>query len=231
MGIFSESECRHCSSKDHASDNCPHDHGIFGLGEETECRHCSSNNHASDDCPHDHGLFSSWRDSDQSPGNSSLSDCRSDHLGASGSIRSNGGSGGGYGSVVFTIFVIGGVVAAAYCYLPTASTMSGHQNSANSSLQSNYLPGERYSQTRTGLMSAADVRSLTAAQLRYAINEMFARHGASFPQPELRKQFRQFGWYHPRPGLSFDQVEAEFSNIEKTNLKLLAAIRDARKGR
>ena len=49
MGIF-ESACRHCGSKEHASEDCPH--GILS----TECRHCGSKNHASDDCPH--GIFS-----------------------------------------------------------------------------------------------------------------------------------------------------------------------------
>jgi hypothetical protein len=57
LGIGAETECRHCGSKEHSSDDCPHDHGFFGIGEETECRHCGSHDHASDDCPHDHGFF------------------------------------------------------------------------------------------------------------------------------------------------------------------------------
>ena len=72
---------------------------------------------------------------------------------------------------------------------------------------------------------------LNDAQLRYAINEMFARRGASFPQRDLSNHFIKFGWYRPRPGLTFDQIEAEFSNIEKANLESLAAVRETRKRR
>ena len=50
MALF-ESDCRHCGSTEHASEDCPH--GIFS----TKCRHCGSSEHASDDCPH--GTFSS----------------------------------------------------------------------------------------------------------------------------------------------------------------------------
>ena len=57
MGLFSETECRHCGSKDHASDNCPHNHGLLGIGGETKCRHCGSTDHSSDNCPHNHGLI------------------------------------------------------------------------------------------------------------------------------------------------------------------------------
>ena len=46
MGVF-ESDCRHCGSTEHASENCPH--GIFS----SKCRHCGSVGHSSDDCPHD----------------------------------------------------------------------------------------------------------------------------------------------------------------------------------
>ena len=43
-----------------------------------------------------------------------------------------------------------------------------------------------------------DVKDLTAAEVRYAINEIYARHGATFPyQQEAQQQFRRFGWYAP----------------------------------
>lgn len=57
LGIGAETKCRHCGSKEHSSDNCPHDSGFLGIGAETECRHCGSRDHASDDCPHDHGFL------------------------------------------------------------------------------------------------------------------------------------------------------------------------------
>jgi preprotein translocase subunit SecD len=51
MGLFT-TECIHCGSKEHASDDCPH--GVFSS---KKCIHCGSIEHASDDCPH--GVFSS----------------------------------------------------------------------------------------------------------------------------------------------------------------------------
>ena len=57
-GIFlSEKACRHCGSNDHPSENCPHSRGIFTS--ESECRHCGSKEHGSAQCPHPRGLFSS----------------------------------------------------------------------------------------------------------------------------------------------------------------------------
>ena len=46
MGLFSN-ECKHCGSKEHASEDCPH--GIFS----TKCKHCGSKEHDSKYCPHD----------------------------------------------------------------------------------------------------------------------------------------------------------------------------------
>jgi hypothetical protein len=41
--------------------------------------------------------------------------------------------------------------------------------------------GERYPQTRLQLLTTDDLKSMSNAQLRYAINEVYARYGASFP--------------------------------------------------
>lgn len=65
--------------------------------------------------------------------------------------------------------------------------------------------------------------------IRYAINEMFARHGADFPKAEIKRHFQQFAWYRPRSGLDFDQIENGFSEIERDNLKLLGGLRDFKK--
>ena len=68
---------------------------------------------------------------------------------------------------------------------------------------------------------------MSYAQLRYAVNEMYARHGATFPsEPPIQAQFREFSWYHPNPKLTVEQIEASFSQIEKDNLELLAQERD-----
>jgi hypothetical protein len=57
---------------------------------------------------------------------------------------------------------------------------------------------------------------------------MYARHGAEFKEKKVTKQFEQFSWYTPRPGMSLDEIETEFSDLEKQNLKVLGRCRDAK---
>lgn len=59
---------------------------------------------------------------------------------------------------------------------------------------------------------------------------MFARHGADFSNPALKAQFLKMSWYHPRNGLTYDNVEQDFSEVEKENLLLLSAARDGTLG-
>jgi hypothetical protein len=49
----SSKACGNCGSKEHATRDCPHDSGLFGLFGSKECAHCGSKNHATRDCPHD----------------------------------------------------------------------------------------------------------------------------------------------------------------------------------
>jgi serine/threonine protein kinase len=91
------------------------------------------------------------------------------------------------------------------------------------------LQGERYPETRRSRLSSSDLKGWSYAKLQYAINEMFARHGADFPnKAAIKRQFEQFDWYHPRPSLDFDQVEQGFSDVEKANLKALSAMRQSK---
>jgi hypothetical protein len=92
------------------------------------------------------------------------------------------------------------------------------------------LRGERYPQTRLRILTEADVADLDYAELRYAINEMYARHGAQFfREPDIRKQFEQFTWYVPMPGLTLARVDREFSRIERQNRDLLSRLRDQKR--
>jgi outer membrane protein assembly factor BamD (BamD/ComL family) len=107
--------------------------------------------------------------------------------------------------------------------LPYVDRSSGRQTASS-------YPGERYPQTRQRLLTMADVAALSSAQLRYAINEMYARHGATFPsQPPIEAQFRKFSWYHPNPMLTFEQIEDSFSQIERDNLALLGQVREMKR--
>ena len=89
------------------------------------------------------------------------------------------------------------------------------------------MEGERSPETRLRRLEPAYAEKLSKSELRYAINEMYARHGALFPQKELSALFTTKKWYRPRPGVSFDEIERnEFSDIEKFNLKVLGDARD-----
>jgi hypothetical protein len=88
-------------------------------------------------------------------------------------------------------------------------------------------PGERYPQTRERILTEADVANLNFAELQYAINEVYARHGAH--SSEIEKQFHTAPWYHPRNEVSQSSIENEFSKIEKQNVDMLAHLRDQKR--
>ncbi|MCW1921190.1 YARHG domain-containing protein [Luteolibacter arcticus] len=91
----------------------------------------------------------------------------------------------------------------------------------------NPFPGEKYPQTRQRLLTSAELKQWTNGAIRYAINEMFARHGATFAKEEIAGVFRAFAWYRPRAEIRFDIIEKDhFSDIERANLKELARARD-----
>jgi len=102
------------------------------------------------------------------------------------------------------------------------------QNSETANAEDNEFPGERFPATRLDELTVSDVNESSLSEIKYAINEMFARHGAEFEDKKVTKQFEQFPWYNPRPGLSLDEIETEFSDLEKQNLKVLGRCRDAK---
>ena len=90
------------------------------------------------------------------------------------------------------------------------------------------LAGERFPATRLDELTVPDVNESSLADINYAINEMYARHGAEFKDRKIAKEFSELSWYKPRPGLSLDQIENEFTDLEKANLKVLRRCRDAK---
>lgn len=93
----------------------------------------------------------------------------------------------------------------------------------------NAAPGERFPETRLRLLQSDEVKTWPQDKLRYAINEMFARHGAEFADQKIGAWFRQFSWYDPQPNVTFDQIEAAMPPIEQQNVKLLAYFRDLKR--
>jgi hypothetical protein len=88
------------------------------------------------------------------------------------------------------------------------------------------LPGERYPETRTRLLSQTELQSWSVDKIQYAINEIFARHGASFSDKrDVHTWFSQFAWYKPQTNLTFDQIESSLPDVERQNVKTLAEAR------
>jgi hypothetical protein len=114
--------------------------------------------------------------------------------------------------------------------VPTPAALLPQQHSTE---QANALPehfsGEQYPETRTRLLTADEVRPWPHDKVRYAINELFARRGAKFPDKKIQKWFAQFSWYHPVENSSFDEIEQSMSDVERDNVKLLGAARDAKR--
>ena len=90
------------------------------------------------------------------------------------------------------------------------------------------LPGEKFPATRLDELTVPDVNESSLSEITYAINEMYARHGADFKDKKVAEQFSEFSWYKRRPGVTSADAEEEFSDLEKQNLKVLQRCRDAK---
>ena len=89
--------------------------------------------------------------------------------------------------------------------------------------------GEKFPATREEPITVADANELELSDIRYAINEMLARHGANFKDANVKKTFSEFSWYQPRTDISSDEIEkTEFSDVEKQNIAALRRCRDAK---
>jgi hypothetical protein len=67
------------------------------------------------------------------------------------------------------------------------------------------------------LLSDKSLEKVSIADLRTLRNEVFARHGREFRSEELRRWFKLFAWYVPRPNFS----ESELSEVERANIALI----------
>ena len=90
------------------------------------------------------------------------------------------------------------------------------------------LEGEKFPATREEEITVQDANELELTDIKYAIFEMFARHGAEMHDSQMKKAFSEFPWYQPREGFTFDDAEKEFSDIEKHNVAVLRRVRDAK---
>jgi YARHG domain len=84
----------------------------------------------------------------------------------------------------------------------------------------------------TRLLTMDDAIGMSIEEMRYAINEVYARYGATFPNaPEIQRDFQKLEWYHPNPNLTFDEVDRSMSDTEKQNVKFLAQCRELKRSK
>jgi hypothetical protein len=111
---------------------------------------------------------------------------------------------------------------------PSDENAAAETQTAEANDESADLEGEQFPATREQEITMADANELELSDIRYAINEMLARHGATFKDAKTRKTFEQFSWYQPRPDTSTEDIEGEFTDIEKHNIAVLRRCRDAK---
>jgi YARHG domain len=70
------------------------------------------------------------------------------------------------------------------------------------------------------LLSDTMLAHVRLYDLRILRNEVFARHGRRFQTPWLAEYFAEQPWYKPNPAFR----ESDISEVEKANLKLIAAV-------
>lgn len=72
-------------------------------------------------------------------------------------------------------------------------------------------------------LTESEVLARTAAELRIARNEIYARHGRMFDSPDLDAHFRATSWYVPRyTTAEFDALGATiFNSYESANIDLI----------
>jgi serine/threonine protein kinase len=87
--------------------------------------------------------------------------------------------------------------------------------------------GEHFPETRMRVLTADELQLLSDPKLQYAINEIYARHGAVFDR-EISSVFRKFPWYQPQADVTLQEVEASLSSIETQNVKMLGLVRSAK---
>lgn len=103
---------------------------------------------------------------------------------------------------------------------------SGSNGSNGSSTQANHyiLPD-----SATRVYSDSELSALSNYELFLARNEIFARHGRKFKEPELDEYFRGQAWYHPTyDGEVFDAMPEQLNSTEQANCQAMIAIEKGR---
>lgn len=80
--------------------------------------------------------------------------------------------------------------------------------------------------SNTRYLQDSDVGPLTKEELRYAVNEIYARHGRIYESTDLKSYFLEKIWY--TPSLTADEFSEDelFNEYEKENIKFISRVRE-----
>ena len=107
----------------------------------------------------------------------------------------------------------------------TSDLDGGNDKNSSSSSKGYVIAG-----SDTKILDKSSLKNLSDEDIRFAINEIHARHGRKFKSEDLQKFFDNKIWYTPKyEPEEFDKKENEILNdVEKKNLKILTEIRKER---
>ena len=83
-------------------------------------------------------------------------------------------------------------------------------------------------QSSSRKLKKKELKKLTATQLTYARNEIYARHGRKFKTVSLQEYFDKKSWYTPLIEAD-DFKDSQLSEIERYNIKLIQKYEKTRK--
>ena len=97
----------------------------------------------------------------------------------------------------------------------------------NNSSSSNKTGGYIISYSSDVLLTLSDIQGLSKQQLRYARNEIYARHGRKFQSQDLRNYFNSKSWYQGVIEPSNFNDKTMLTNIEIKNIQFLKSVEDS----
>ena len=111
-----------------------------------------------------------------------------------------------------------------------SSSINHESSKANPEVSSSGSNSDvKFPEMSSSVISAAEASSMSYAKLRYAINEVHARHGYSFVDHSIYNEFSKRTWYHPEPNLTEDQCMSRMTPIEQENVRTLSAAKARKK--
>ena len=83
--------------------------------------------------------------------------------------------------------------------------------------------------TSSRYYSTEEVQNMSNEDIFYARNEIFARHGRMFSDPDLQAYFNSKTWYNPiYSPAEFDSLPSPLNDYEQKNVQLMLSIEQAR---